>query len=180
MIDISYASGGSWIVCYTEPRAEARAARELHDIGTVHFLPMEKFRGKPGKPPVDRPLFPRYLFAKIDLDCDEWGRLLAVDGILDVIRNCQTPSVVPNAWIAALQKAEECGMFDRTTVAPHGLKIGDTARVEEGPFSGLNALILEFVGKVNKTRAIKRAKVLVDFMNRMIEIKLPVTALGKI
>lgn len=180
MSTISYASGGSWIVCYTEPRAEAKAAREMHDIGTVHFLPMEKFRGKPGKPPVDRPLFPRYVFAKIDLDCDEWGRLLAVDGVLDVIRNCNTPSVVPNAWIAALQKAEACGMFDRTTINPHGIAIGETVRIAEGTFAGLQAVITEFVGKIRSSTATKRAKVLVNFLGRLTMMELPVCDLEKI
>lgn len=168
-----------WVVCYTEPRAEQKAADGMAEIGTVHFLPMERFRGKPGKPPVERALFPRYVFAKID-DGDEWGRLLAVDGVLDVLRNGQTVLKVPEVELEILRKAEAVGMFDRTTINPNGFAIGEQVRVAEGPFMGLNAVIQEFVGKIRSATATKRARVLVNFMGRMTGMEMPVTAFEKL
>lgn len=177
---VSYSSGGSWVVCYTDARMEGRAAKDMASNGIEAFLPMERFRGKPGRPAVDRALFPRYVFARVDLYRDEWGRLLDIDGIMDVIRNCNTPSVVPDAWVSALRKAEACGMFDRTTVNPAGFNVGETVRIAEGTFSGMNALIQEFVGKIRSAGATKRAKVLVEFMGRLVETELPVVSLEKV
>ena len=168
-----------WVVCYTEPRGERRAADGMTGAGTVCFLPMEKFRGKPGKPPVERPLFPRYLFTKID-DGDEWGRLMKIDGVLDVLRNNNTPMRIPEFQISGLRKAEECGLFDHTTINPNGFAIGEQVRVAEGPFTGFNAEIREFIGKIRSATAIKRARILVNFMGRMTGVEMPVTALEKL
>lgn len=168
-----------WVVCYTEPRAERKAAIGMTETGTVSFLPLERFRGKPGKDPVERPLFPRYLFAKID-DGDEWGRLLAVDGVLDVLRNNNSPMRIPDFQIEGLRKAEAVGLFDHTTINPNGFAIGEQVRVAEGPFAGFNAEIREFVGKIRSATAIKRARILVSFMGRMTGLEMPVTALEKV
>lgn len=168
-----------WVVCYTEPRGERRAADGMTEAGAVCFLPMERFRGKPGKAPVERPLFPRYLFTKID-DGDEWGRLMAIDGVLDVLRNNNTPMRIPEFQIASLRKAEECGLFDHTTINPNGFAIGEQVRVVEGPFASALAVIKEFKGKLRSATATKRARVMTALMGRMVEIEMPVTALEKV
>lgn len=180
LVPISYAAGGSWVACYVEARAERRAAGDMAKQGIEPFLPMEKFRGKPGKDPVERPLFPRYVLARVDLDREDWGRLLSIDGVMDVLRNCNTPMRIPDGYVDALRKAAEVGMFDRTTVAPNGFTVGEQVRIAEGPFSGLNAIIQEFVGKIRSATATKRAKVLVQFLGRLTPFELPVVSMEKV
>lgn len=177
---ISYLSGGSWVVCYTEARAEGKAAKDMRLAGIEPFVPMERFRGKPGKPVVERALFPRYVFARVDLDRDGWGALLGFDGVMDVLRNCNTPMRMADAHVDALRKAEAVGLFDHTTINPNGFAVGEQVRVAEGPFAGLNAEIREFVGKIRSATAVKRARVLVNFMGRLTGMEMPVTALEKV
>lgn len=178
MSNITAHFGQCWVVCYVEARGEYRAAEDMRFNGIEHFVPVEKFRGKPGRAPVERPLFPRYVMARVDLD--DWGRLLAIDGVMDVLRNCNAPVRIHDGYVEALRKAEAVGMFDRTTVNPAGFAVGETVRIVEGPFSGLNAVIQEFVGKIRSATATKRAKVLVQFLGRMSALEMPVVGLEKV
>ena len=170
----------AWLVVATEPRAEKAVSVEIHEAGFGVYLPLERRRGKPGRPNVSGPIFPGYVFAQADVDRDDWGALRHLDGVIDVLMNCSRPSRLSSGVVHALMKAEGYGLFDRTTVSPSQFEIGETVRLGTGPFAGFNAVIQEFVAKLKSTTASKRAKVLFDFMGRMTVMELPVVELEKI
>lgn len=177
-------SGPSWLVVYTDSRAERDVRDEIDKAGFKAFLPMEKRRAKPGRKAqvIEAPLITRYVFARADLHKQDWGELKHIDGVSDVLTNNNTPSRVPTVWIEALMKAEAYGLFDRTTHLPMQFKIGEQVRLgdEAGVFEGHRAVIDEFFEKIVKGRAEKRAKVLAQFMGRLTTLDLPICNLVKL
>ena len=186
--NVSYA-GILWHVAYVEPRFEARVTRDVVDeLGFEAYAPMERHwamkRGK--RVQVARPLFPRYLFVGVDPYRQGWQALLDVDGVVDVLGRPaldepdRLPSHVPPSWIAAIRKAEQCGVFDRTKAMPDNFKIGEKIRVSDGPFTGYFAIIQHFIAKLRCTTQRKRARVLVQFMGRMSAVEMDLTQLEKL
>lgn len=181
-------SGPLWHVVYVEPRSEASVVADVGaELGFKVYAPMERHwsivRGR--KVEAARPLFPRYIFAAVDPYKQGWQDILDIEGVIDVLgrpnhNDFALPSYVPSSWIEAMRKAEAAGVFDRTKNNASQFKEGERVRVEEGPFTGFEALIEKFIAKMRSTTARKRAKVLVGFMNQMIAIEIDVAALGKL
>lgn len=177
-------SSGLWHVCYTEPRAEQRIVADITaDLGFEAYMPVERMwvrhRGK--RCEMERPVFPRYLFAQVDPHREEWQRLLDVDGVVDVlgrpaIDTAGLPSYVPVPWVEMIRKMEECGVFDRTKTEPDKFKIGEFVRVSDGPFAGMAGKIEGFAAKLKSATAKKRVKLLMDFCR----VELDVTSLEKL
>lgn len=170
----------AWLVVATAPRAEKDAAAEIAMAGFDVYLPLEKRRGRPGRPQVSTPLIPRYVFAGVDLLRQDWGLLKHLDGVVDVLANNGTPSRVPTGSIEKLMKSEAYGGFDYTQPGPGLFVVGETVRIGEGIFTGFNARISKFVAKMRSTTAVKRARVLLEFMGGVREVDLDVCELEKI
>jgi transcription antitermination factor NusG len=179
---ISYRSGPGWHVVYTAPRAEKEVQYGLWDIGFDVYLPMERaarlVRGH--RVPTTSPLLPRYLFVAFDPHSDEWGPIMEVDGVADLLANNGVPSRLPMAWMVELMKMESCGVFDRTCREPNGFAIGEVVRMSEGPFAGMSATIQAFAAKMKSATAKKRVKVLMDFLGRQVTMDVDVCELEKV
>lgn len=176
-------SGPLWHIAYVEPRAEKDVCADIaRKLGFGVFMPMERLRPWRDSRVISRPLFQRYVPVNVDPYLQDWQEILDVDGVVDVLRmpGSDVPGYVSSAKIEALMKAEAVGMFDRTTVLPNHFQIDELVRVSDGPFSGLNATIIEFMHKMRSATASKRAKVLLKFMGQMTSIEMPVTSLEKI
>jgi transcription antitermination factor NusG len=179
---ISYRSGPAWHVVYTEQRAECEVVRGLSEVGYDVYLPMERVvvvrRGH--KVDMSRPLLPRYAFVAFDPLRDEWGPILNVDGVTDLLSNNGVPSRLPAAWIEAIWRSESCGIFDRTKHDPNGFAIGDHIRITEGPFAGHTAVIQAFIAKLRSSTGGKRAKLLMSFLGQQVSMSLDVTKIEKV
>lgn len=180
-------NGPLWHVAMVETRGEIDVAEDIFDtLGFPVFVPAEKvwtvYRGR--RVEACKPMFSGYIFPRVDPYREDWGRLLDIDGVIDVLGRptgiAGHPSYVPTVWVEAMRKAQDMGAFDRTKVAPNGFKINELVRVGEGPFAGFNAIITEFIAKMRSATARKRAKLLVQFMGRMSSIEMDVTALEKL
>lgn len=169
-------SGPLWHVAYTEPRAEKDVCADIASgLGFGIFMPMERL--KTGS----RPLFARYLFVEVNPYRQDWQAVCEVDGVCDVLMaSDDVPGYVPTAKIVALMKAEAYGMFDRTTALPNHFEINERVRVSDGPYAGIEAIILEFLHKMRSATASKRAKLLTEGMGRMMTLELPITSIEKL
>jgi transcription antitermination factor NusG len=183
ILPISYAEPFGWYVVNTDQRAEKEVQFGLWDAGFDTYLPIERVtkvsRGR--KIDASNPLLPRYLFVAFDRNRDdEWGKILDLDGVTDLLRNDKIPSRIPSVWMETIWRWESCGIFDRTKGDPNGFKVGDVVRVTEGPFEGFSATIQAFAAKMKSATAKKRVKVLMSLMCRAVEIELDVTEIKKI
>lgn len=164
-------------VAYTSPQCETVVRDQLKVMGFRPYMPIERsmktVRRK--RVEVEKPLFSRYLFVELQ-PMQDWSAILAVKGVEDVLRNNDVPSRVPSAWIDMLRKMEEAGSFDRRAgVQP--FKIGESVRISDGPFAGLQAQIQSFVTKLTNVQAHRRAKLLLQFLG---SIEVDVVALERV
>src|SRR5690349_21208616 len=167
-------SGPLWHVAYVETSSEIDTARDIHDtLGFPVFVPAEKVwtvrRGR--RVQACKPLFEGYIFPRVDPYREDWSALKHVDGVIAVLGAPADregiPSYVPTAWIDAMRKAQDMGIFDRTSALPEGFKVGDSVSIGEGPFAGFTAEIQGFIAKMRSARSRKLAKLLVLFLGSM-------------
>lgn len=176
-------AGPLWHVAYVETSTEIQTAQDIHDtLGFPVFVPAERVwtvrRGR--RVQACKPLFEGYIFPCVDPYRQDWSRLRGVDGVIDVLGAPRDregiPSYIPTAWIDAMRKAQEMGVFDRTTPLPDGFKVGDIVTITEGPFAGLQAEIISFIAKMRSATAKKRAKLLAAVLGRF---EMDITSLEK-
>lgn len=167
----SYPLGRAWHVVYTEPRGEVRAKADIQACGFPVFLPMEKRkvykRGK--RLMIEAPLFSRYLFARFDIEAEDWGKIQSAEGVVTLVLNNQVPVRVPDAAIDKLRLAESMGLLDRTA-AP---KVGMTVLATEGPF-------VDFIGKIMRARTGDRADVLFKLFGAERVVTMPMEKLREV
>jgi len=123
-------------------------AQHLSTRNIEFFLPVYRqiSRWKNGlRVPIDRPLFPGYVFVRIDRS--ERVRVLELPGVLSIVGAGREPVSLPMEEIEALRNAAAY-----LNVEPHPyLNVGSTARVCRGPLAGMTGII---VRKKNKSRLI--------------------------
>ena len=76
-----------WYVVRSQPHAERRARENLERQGFDVWLPLCRRRRRHARKMeiVLRPLFPRYLFASIDLETTPWRAMLSTFGVAGVM-----------------------------------------------------------------------------------------------
>jgi transcription antitermination factor NusG len=127
-----------WFATYTCSCQEKRVAQHLSAHGIEFFLPVYRAvrRWKNGvRALLDRPLFPGYLFVKIDRR--ERVRVLDLPGVHSLVGVGREPIPLPNEEIEALRQGIH--LFN---AEPHPfLNVGDRARLCRGPLEGFEGII---------------------------------------
>ena len=129
-----------WFAVYTAPRHEKSVSRHLQQRSIEHFLPLYKSRRKwkdGSKVELDLPLFPNYLFVRIDWK--ERVRVLEAPGVVSFVTGVGgKPATLHEEAIAHLQS----GLTLRGA-EPHALLFeGQKARICAGPLTGLEGVVL--------------------------------------
>jgi transcriptional antiterminator RfaH len=96
-----------WRVIVAEPRQEELAALSLAGLGYLPddvFLPMVRVPLRQHH--VTRPLFPGYLFARIDTTTAHWGEVYRARGVHNILAGpgSTIPCHIPSAVIQAIRK----------------------------------------------------------------------------
>jgi transcriptional antiterminator RfaH len=128
----------NWFAIHTKPRQETIAQSSLQREGLETFYPKLRQRKtiRRCRRWVVGPLFPRYLFARFDLD--QSGRLARyAKGVAAIVSFGGKPAVVDDSIIHTILKHSE---NDIITVQPPVLKTGDLVEIQTGPFAGLQGL----------------------------------------
>ncbi len=162
-----------WFVAQTQPGKETLSQAHLERQSFPSFLPvyLKTIRHARQEKEVLRPLFPGYIFVEIDPERDQWRSINGTRGISALLTQDNKPIPVPLPIIQQLQNEQkETGAISLDAL---GLfKIGEKVRLTEGAFEDQVAVISALSDK-------DRAKVLLQFMNRTIEVEAPLTTLEK-
>jgi transcriptional antiterminator RfaH len=155
----------SWYLIQTKPRAENVALENLSNQGYECYLPMLKVQRRVGNlVDVEKvPLFPRYLFIKLELDFFSKGSssVRSTRGVTQLVRFGLTPARVDDELIELIRAREfEC----KSSVEPL-YKTGQTIKILTGVFAGFESL---YQGMDPQMRVV----VLLEFMNKSLEVKL--------
>ena len=156
-----------WYVVRSKPRREQFAQDQLVRRGVDTFLPriLECPRGHDD--PVVGPLFPGYLFARIDL-FTQHNSVIWAPGVRGFVAFGDVPAPVDPAVIEFLQA--RCGAEGVVRVVP-SFHDGDVVRVTRGPLGGL-------VGVVQgQSSGRERVRVLMELLRRRTQVSVPMRML---
>lgn len=156
----------TWFVVHTKPRQEAVAREQLERQGYPVYLPrlsLPRLRRGRWSDTVE-PLFPRYLFAQVEVGEQALAPIRSTRGVTAVLKFGNRYAEVPAALIEALRaRADESGMH---VLADSGLRKGDRLRIIAGPFEGFEAVF-------ECERGADRSRVLLDVLGASTSVTLP-------
>src|SRR5262249_36026256 len=143
-----------WYAVQCLSNREFLAAAQLANQGFVAFLPcLVRTRRHARKfDTVRRPLFPGYLFVRLDSSRDRWRSINGSLGVGRLVGNAEAPTPLPAGVVEAISDVcDDNGVME----APDELSPGEEVRVTAGPFA-------EFVGKLDSLDGAGRVRVLLE------------------
>lgn len=132
-----------WFALQVRSRFEQGVAEHLGGKGFELFLPLYKCRKRWSDriKEVDAPLFPGYLFCRFNPQ--DRLPILKTPGVIQIVGTHRTPVAVNELEIEAIQKMVASGMPNQPWPF---LAAGDRVRIDSGPLSGLEGILVEFRG----------------------------------
>jgi transcription antitermination factor NusG len=133
------AASQQWFAAYTCSCQEKRVAQHLSARNIDYFLPIyrKERRWKNGsRVAIDRPLFPGYVFVKVEEN--ERVRVLELPGVHSIVGAGRKPTPLPTQEIELLRQ----GVHLLNTEPHPYLNVGDRARVRGGPLKGMRGMVV--------------------------------------
>ena len=148
-----------WYVVYTKYRKEHIALQNLIAQGYEAELPLCKVEKiiKNKKIIIEEPLFPRYLFIKLDEEGSQsWIPIRSTKGVSHLVRF--------NNLLAQLPEEVTKSIFSNKldTIISESILPGDSVSIDKGPFKGIEALFDHFDGD-------KRAVLLLNILEKVVK-----------
>jgi len=136
-------TGMSWYALQVNCRKEASIASQIEGRGFECFVPTYKSLRKwsDRTKEINQALFPGYLFCRFEYQ--ERQPIMTTAGVVQVVGNGRMAIPVPDTEIEALQVAVSSGIPAQPW--PY-LKTGELVRVNYGPLSGLEGILVNFKG----------------------------------
>jgi transcriptional antiterminator RfaH len=156
----------SWIVASTHPRREHAAIANLSRQGFHAYCPRTNKRVRHARQTrnVLSPLFPGYVFIRLDPRVEPWRSIDSTTGIRNLVRFGDYPAVVPADFITGLRASEQDGVIPSRQEA---YQPGQKVQMRDGPFDGVIATVLS-------CSAAERIVVLMELLKRDVKINLSV------
>ena len=155
----------------THRHKEDIAVRNLEQQGFVSFLPRFRRRVRHARKTreVLAPLFPGYLFVRLDLTKDRWRSVNSTLGVRSLVSSSDTsPSLMPDVVMYHVMSRCE-GELVRNLLPD--LQIGASVRVMNGPFADRLAEVVELDKQ-------GRVSVLFELLGQQNRVAMDVSALG--
>ena len=151
------ALGARWFAFYTKPHKEYAVRDHLGQKHTEVFLPEMRNKTQRRDRPARRPLFPHYLFARLDLAAEIMAHIPWTPGLRKIVAFEGRPTPIPDEMVAHIRRRTD----ELLAAGPEDpFKRGERVRVARGPFEGLDAVF-------DCTLSAKgRVRVLLDCMHR--------------
>ena len=164
--------GLRWYAIQTKVNREKEVEKRLKDLRLEAFLPFMRARRRIGSRFhwVLAPLFPGYIFCRLDMVLS--GKAARYSpGVKDFLTFGSRLAEVGEEIIDALRERcpEGVALIDPVSAQP-----GDMVRINEGPFSGLEAVFQQ------KLKGSERVAVLLEILGRQTRIIVPSEMIGKI
>jgi transcription antitermination factor NusG len=140
--------GPRWYACYTRARAEKQVARILVQRGIESYLPLipRQRQWKDRKKIVPFPMFPSYVFGRFAIA--DVHSVLTTPGLSTIVRTQGQPTPIAEDELSNVRLLAEA--IARTGVEPETRPLivgGQKVRVSEGPFEGVEGIVIESRGR---------------------------------
>lgn len=156
----------SWYVVQTHPHAEAKAAAHLERQGYSIYLPRYLKRRRHARriEIVPAPLFPSYLFVRIDMLTQRWYSIRSTIGVSRLVCRGEEPAVLSMAVINQLQSGHNDAGFVQLDLRSK-FTPGDKIRIVAGAFA-------ECFGLYEGMADHERVAILLDLLGRKVRVVL--------
>ena len=130
----------AWFAVLCKPRAEGLARKHLERQQFPCLLPLVMRQRRTGRGLDQRiePLFPRYLFIETDADGRQLAPVRSTRGVSGLVRFGERAARVPGWVIERLR--ERMQQDDTVVLSAPALKPGQSVRITQGPFAGVQAI----------------------------------------
>ena len=160
-----------WVLIYTKAKEEKKANENLQKQGFKTFLPLMPFTNKKSKLESLVPVFPRYFFAQINVELDNWTAIKSSYGISNIVMFSEKFTSIPNKVIQLIQdKLDETGVYNED-VSVVDYQKGDPICIKEGRFAGIDAIFLS-----NKSK--DRVRLLLKLLNTSVVAEITASDIG--
>jgi transcriptional antiterminator RfaH len=165
---MSDAGSNSWIVASTHPHKEQLALDNLARQGFYSYCPRIRRRIRHARrlQSMLRPLFPGYVFIRLNPEQEQWRSIASTFGVRNLIRFGERPGTVSDQFVSGLRSTEEGGAVTIPR-ARDNYEIGEKIRMRDGPFEGLIATVLSATES-------ERIVVLMDLLRRSVRVRVPI------
>ena len=157
---------GAWYVVQTQVNAEAKAVRNLVRQGFEVYLPrylkLRSHARKIEKVPV--PLFPRYMFVRIDVATQRWRSVQSTFGVSRLVLNGSDPAPLAQQVISCLREREDASGYVQLDQRPK-FALGAKVRVLAGVFA-------ENLGLFDGMADRDRIAILLDLLGRKVRVSI--------
>ena len=162
---MSHSSERHWYVVYSKPQREGYAQFHLRSKGVETFFPRLLVPDASRSRKRIIPLFPNYLFARLEITSPEYFYVMWSPGVRRLVSFNGCPASIDEQIIDFfIQHADDDGIIR----ARSNLKTGQEVRITGGPLDGLVGVLQEPPdGK-------GRVKVLLNLLNRQTNVDVPV------
>ena len=129
-----------WYVVHAKPNSEVRAALNLDRQGFEAYLPLYLGQRRHARRTerVAKPLFPRYLFVRLDLDRDPWRAVNGTFGVSHLVAVNGMPAPVPDSVVEVTRQRENNEGYVRLGFTP--FRSGERLEILEGPMTAHKGL----------------------------------------
>ena len=158
-----------WYCLRAKTKREHIAAAAIRArVGVEVFSPRITYTKKTrrGKARFTEALFPGYLFCRCAIE-DHLRHLLAVEGVVGVVRYGQRIPTLPAAFVEDLRRRIPGEELERPDPV---LEVGAEVTVVDGPFKDLAAVVTKVLGPRDRVR------ILLEFLGRQAEIEVPASS----
>ena len=137
-----------WYACYTRARAEKQVAKFLEQRGIESYLPLilRERQWKDRRKVVPFPLFPSYVFGRFALP--DVHAVLSTPGVSTIVRAQGQPAPIAEEELGNVRRFAQA--IASTGIEPEArplLQGGQRVRISEGPFEGVEGLVIESRGR---------------------------------
>lgn len=159
-----------WYAAYTSAHHEKRVAAQMAARELDYFLPTycSPRRWKDRRMTLQVPLFPGYVFVRMDLR--DRLRVLQIPGIAKLVGFDGRPAALPDEEIDKLR----AGLSNGLRAHPHPyLSVGCRVRVRTGPLQGLEGILV-------RRKNVSRFVISLDLIMRSVTVEIDVSELERI
>jgi transcriptional antiterminator RfaH len=158
-----------WYTLYTKLRAEKHVSEVLQAQNLETYLPMIQVWRARRRRMEEEPFFPRYLFARLNLETLGISKVAWTPGLLYIIGADDRPTPVSDAVIIHIRRR----LGDMDPQGPLALQPGEPVRLMEGPLKDLEAVFEKYLS------GYERAEILIRVLGRLTHYHVPANWLAR-
>ena len=156
-----------WYVVQTHARAEAKALYNLTRQGFDAYMPQYLRRRRHARRTdwVPAPLFPRYLFVRMDTGRTQWRPIRSTFGVTDLVCNGNKPAPVPDGIVEAIRRRQNENGY--VVVKPaSSFKKGEAVQIVSGALA-------DHTGLFECATDEERVVLLLELLGRKVRVQVP-------